>query len=142
MIFRTKRRFLPKFKIFNSKNEIGSCKPINIWKYHFKLKLEGQSYEMVQHKKHKVSIFKEDQQVAWFDKQAVSWFNGVNYTLICDDDQDPSIMALILMIWDDLKSPTGDSNDNTITLDFGNIGSEAKKFDKNWKPKNLKQPYF
>ncbi len=98
------------------------------------MNVENESYEIIGHKGHKVSIFKDGSQIAWFHKISISWFNGINYTLTCNSDSNKKALALIVLCWNDFNEGN-DSEDTTVTFDLGNIGPEAKKFDTKWKEK-------
>ncbi|WP_299704778.1 hypothetical protein [uncultured Pontibacter sp.] len=74
-------------------------------------------------------------QVAWWDKEMVSLFDGDNFRIIADDDCNCElIMGFCLML--DNHNSSNDST-TTITFDFGNIGAEARAFDTSWKPKQI-----
>jgi len=72
-------------------------------------------------------------QVAWWDKEAVTWFEGDNYHIDADDDIDRELIISFCIIIDDFTSKSHE--DNTVTYDIGNFGLWAKKFDASWRPK-------
>jgi hypothetical protein len=80
----------------------------------------------------KYSVYKNDKQIAWWDKQAVSWFNGDNYTIIADSDADYELIIAFCLIIDNQYN--NNDNSNTVTFDFGNIGGQVRKFNTDWKP--------
>jgi hypothetical protein len=82
----------------------------------------------------KYSVYKNELQVAWWDKEAVSWFDGDNYKILADIDCDLDLIISFCLIVDNFSSNENDGN--TVTYDFGNIGFQAKKFDENWQPKD------
>lgn len=90
-------------------------------------------YEIFGHKGRKFSVYKNDKQVAWWDKDAVTWFNGDNYKIIADKDSDYELIISFCLIIDHTSSNNNDGN--TMTVDFGNIGSTVKQFDPAWQPK-------
>ncbi|NIK92847.1 hypothetical protein GZ212_11845 [Mangrovimonas sp. CR14] len=124
-----------KAKYIFSGHDVGdwTFRTIRIWKMHYKCQIGKDSYDIYGHKGRKVSIFKNDQQIAWFDKSAVSWFEGDNYHLIANDNCNPILLTSFVLIWDNFFN--NDSENSTVTYDFGNIGPEARKFDRNWRPK-------
>ena len=79
------------------------------------------------------SIFKNDTQVAWWDKKAVTWFAGDNYKIIADKDGDIDLIISFCLIVDNFSSD--DHDGNMVTYDFGNIGFQQKRYDNNWQPK-------
>jgi hypothetical protein len=103
-----------------------------IWKMHYQCHVGDDTYDIYGHKGRKVSIFKNDQQIGWFDKSAVAWFEGDNYQLLANDNCNPALLTCFVLIWDNFFS--NGSEDSTVTYDFGNIGPEARKFDRNWRP--------
>ncbi|QNR25153.1 LURP-one-related/scramblase family protein [Croceimicrobium hydrocarbonivorans] len=132
-----------KFNWLNAKYSITGLHPNvltfrtrQIWKMHFACQLGPDRYEIYGHKGRRVSVFLNEQQVAYFDKAAVSWFNGDNYKIVANDDCDPGLLICFVLIWDNFFSSK--SEGNTVTFDFGNIGLEARKFDENWIPKKIK----
>ena len=106
----------------------------NIWKLHYKCQVGQDLYEIFGHRGRKYSIYKNDEQIAWWDKEAVSWFSGDNYKLIANKDSEIELLICFCLIMDNAKSQNDEGN--TMTYDFGNIGPQAKKFNPNWKPKN------
>jgi uncharacterized protein YxjI len=107
---------------------------VSIWKNHFSCQLGNDLYEIYGHRGRKYSIYKNNNQVGWWDKSAVSWFNGDNYCIIADSDADIPLLISFCLIIDSQKS--NDKDMQTVTYDFGNIGPQAKQFDASWKPKN------
>jgi len=107
---------------------------VSIWKRHFECRIGEDLYEIFGHRGRKYSIYKNDIQIAWWDKEAVSWFNGDNYKLIADEDSEVELLICFCLIMDNAKSQNDERT--TVHYDFGNIGPQAKKFNQNWKPKN------
>lgn len=108
----------------------------NMWKRHYNCIVGQDNYEIFGHNGRKYSIYKNDKQVAWWDKESVSWFNGDNYKIIADNDCDYCIIISFCLVID--NSASNDNDGNMVTIDLGNFGSQAKEFDKNWQPnKNI-----
>lgn len=105
----------------------------SFWKLHYYCQVGQDLYEIFGHKGRKFSVYKNDHQVAWWDKDAVTWFNGDNYKIIADKDSDYELIISFCLIIDNNSSNNNDGN--TMTVDLGNIGSTVKKFDPAWQPK-------
>lgn len=106
---------------------------ISIWKLHYECHVGEDIYEIFGHRGRKYSIYKNDNQIAWWDKEAVSWFNGDNYKITADNDCDIELLICFCLIIDNAKSKNSDGN--TVNIDLGNIGFQARKFNPNWIPK-------
>jgi uncharacterized protein YxjI len=90
-------------------------------------------YEIFGHRGRKYSVYKNNVQIAYWDKKAITWFNGDNYKIIADKDSDYELIISFCLIIDNFFSNNNDNN--TMTVDFGNIGPQTKKFDPAWQPK-------
>jgi hypothetical protein len=104
----------------------------SVWKNHFQCQYGSENFDIYGHKGRKFSVYKNDRQVAWWDKQAVSWFEGDNYKLIADVDSDYELIMAFCLIIDNHLSNSNEGN--TVTFDLGNIGPQAKAFDSTWLP--------
>jgi hypothetical protein len=71
--------------------------------------------------------------VAWWEKEAVSWFDGDNYTITADNDCHAELIIAFCLIIDNHKSNR--HGDNAVSYDIGNIGGQVKEFDSHWRPK-------
>jgi uncharacterized protein YxjI len=102
------------------------------WKAQYQCQVGPDDYVLYGHRGRKVSIYKNDRQIAWWDKQAVSWFAGDNYKLTCDKDADTELLIAFCLIVDNFASD--DHDGNMINIDLGNL-FQARKFDRDWQPK-------
>lgn len=114
-------------------NNILEFRTKSIWKLYYQCQCGSDIYDIYGHRGRKYSIYKNNNQVAWWDKKAVTWFAGDNYKIIADKDCDVNLIISFCLIVDNFSSE--DHDGNTVTYDFGNIGFQAKTFDKNWQPK-------
>jgi uncharacterized protein YxjI len=105
----------------------------SFWKRHYQCQVGQDLFEIFGHRDRKYSIYKNYKQIAWWDKRAVAWFNGDNYKIIADKDCDHELIISFCLIIDNTQS--NDNGGNTLTIDVGNIGPQAKKFDPTWQPK-------
>lgn len=122
-----------KYDIYRNEQKY-EFRTVSFWKNHHKCHVGNDVYEIYGHRGRKYSIFKNNIQVAWWDKNLVTWFNGDNYQMNADNDCDGELIIAFCLIIDNKSESKNDNN--TLNIDFGNIGWEAKKFDTNWTPKN------
>ena len=66
---------------------------ISRWKSHYRCEMAGDVYDIYGHRGRTYSVYKNDVQTAWWNKQAVSWFDGDNYTIVANDGGVPSNTA-------------------------------------------------
>jgi uncharacterized protein YxjI len=90
------------------------------------------TYEVCGHRGRKYSIFKNNVQVAWWSKKAISFFAGDSLKLITDDKIDLDFILALCITVEHLK--TRRRKNRYINMDFGKI-FQSRKFDKNWQPK-------
>jgi uncharacterized protein YxjI len=105
----------------------------SFWKGHYQCQSGNDLYDIYGHKGRKCSIYKNNTQVAWWDKKALTWFEGDNYRILADRDSDSELLITFCLILDQYRSNS--KGDNSLTIDFGSIGPQAKKFDVTWQPK-------
>jgi len=114
-------------------NNVFEFRTISFWKLHYNCLVGMDSYDIYGHRGRKYSIFKNDIQVAWWDKKAVTWFAGDNYKITADKNCDINLLISFCLIIDNF---TSDKNEgNAVNIDLGNFGFQTKKFDVNWNPK-------
>ena len=131
-----KRRFSwfkAAYDIIQWDSNIMEFRTVSYWKQHYNCLVGMDSYDIYGHRGRKYSIYKNDVQVAWWDKEAVTWFAGDNYKIIADKDCNVNLLVSFCLIIDNFKSDNHDGN--TVNVDLGNIGFQTKKFDVNWNPK-------
>lgn len=105
----------------------------SFWKRHFQCQYRSDVFDIYSHRGRKYSVFKNNNQIAWWNKQAVTWFEGDNYKIITDRDSNVELVIAFCLIIDNHSS--NDKGNNSMTIDFGNIGPQARAFDKTWQPK-------
>jgi hypothetical protein len=106
---------------------------VAFWKQQFRRQAGKDTYDIYEHRGLKVSIYKNDRQIAWWDQEPVSWFAGDNYTIIADRDADAELLISFCLVIDNYRSDNHDGN--TFTFNIGHIGPQARKFDPDWQPK-------
>lgn len=125
--------FKPKYDITRSDKNVLQFRTVSFWKLHYQCQFGSDFYDIYGHNGRKYSIYKNSNQVAWWDKQAVSWFAGDNYKITADKDCDVDLIISFCLIVDNFSSNSNDGN--AVTVDLGNLGIQVKKFDKTWIPK-------
>lgn len=125
--------FKAKYDITRWDNNVFQFRTKSIWKLHYQCQFGPDTYDIYGHRGRKYSVYKNDIQVAWWDKKAVSWFAGDNYKITADKDCDIDLIISFCLIVDNFSY--NDKDGNTVTYDLGNIGFQAKKFDNSWHPK-------
>ena len=103
----------------------------NFLKRHYYCQVGADYYEIFGHRGRKYSVYKNAKQIAWWDKNAVVWFEGDNYKIVADKDIDAELLISFCLAVDN-KS---ERKSSAITWDIGSIGPQVKKFDANWQPK-------
>ncbi len=91
-------------------------------------------YKLYRNKGRKYSIYKNDVQVAWWDKNANSILGENFYTIIADKDADADLIISLCLVVDNGSGRGGTGS--IFSTDLGYFGEEAKEFDDKWQPKN------
>lgn len=141
--------FLPDFTVTREDNSSLRFKAKSLLKMHFVCQSGQDTYEIFGHKGWKYSVFKNNVQVAWFEKGgSTSWSPNNNFRIISDSDADTDLIITFCLIiewqfninrqddmgrWENLNG-FGDGKEFKVK-DTGNIGPVARQFDQNWQPK-------
>ena len=84
-------------------------------------------------KEAKYSVYKNSTQVAWWEKEAVTWFEGDNYAITANNDCNVELIIAFCLIIDNHKSKS--HSENAVSYNIGNIGGQIKEFDPYWRAK-------
>jgi len=103
-----------------------------LWTRVFVCEGDNETFRLFEHKGLRYSIFHNDRQIAAFVKNRVVFGSGNQYKIRIDSDAD-SIVILCLVLT--INSAEYDDDDSSVTIDFGNVGPEGKKFDESWQPR-------
>ena len=114
-------------------NNVLEFRTISFWRSQYQCQVGKDMYDIYGHRGRKYSIYKNDQQVAWWDKAVVSWFAGDNYKIFANANSDPELLMSFCLIIDNFRSDNHDGH--AINIDIGNIGFQTRKFDPDWQPK-------
>lgn len=106
---------------------------LSVRKIQYRCQVGFDRYDIYGHRGRKHSIFKNGVQIGWWDKAAVTWFDGDNYSITADDDADIELLMSFCLLMDNYASK--DKDKGAVSVDFGNLGFGCKKFDSNWRPK-------
>ena len=105
---------------------------VSWWKNHFACVLEDDEYDILIHRKRLYSVFKNRQQVAYWEKEMISFFAGDRYRIYCDDDADYEMIMAFCLILDNYHK--GKKGKGSMKIDFGFTWREARPFDNQWRP--------
>ncbi len=125
--------FYLSYNLIKSNHQVLEFRTKSYWRNHYHCQVGYDAYDIYGHRGRKYSVYKNDQQVAWWDKDAVSWFNGDNYRIIADKDCDMELIVSFCLIID--NSFSNDNDNAMFNFDLGSIGPQAKKFNPQWQPK-------
>lgn len=105
----------------------------SMWKLQYQCTYGQDQFDIYGHRGRKYSVYKNDVQIAWWNKEAVTWFEGDNYTIIADKGSNYELIIAFCLIIDNYSS---NNNEGTmLSIDFGNIGGQVKEFNPAWMPK-------
>jgi hypothetical protein len=103
------------------------------WKSHYRCRYGADVYDIYGHRGTTHSVYKNDRQLAWWQQARVTWFEGDTYSIQADEGSDAELLIAFCLLLD-VPASAGE-NQNTLTLNFGSIGPQARAFDKTWQPK-------
>jgi uncharacterized protein YxjI len=103
-----------------------------MWTQVYSCQGAGETYTLYVHRGLKFSIFKDDRQIAAFTKNLVVLGSGNNYEIHMDSDADALLIICMVIT---INSADFDDDKETVSIDFGNIGPQGRKFDDSWEPK-------
>ena len=131
-------RITRKFSWFREKYEFGLSdgkiyhfRTERIWKPTFVCESQNESFRLYEHKGLKWSIFQSDHQIAAFTTNRVTIGGGHRYEIRMN--RDANVVVVICMALTVDTSENEDDHD-TVSIDFGNVGPEARRFDESWEP--------
>jgi uncharacterized protein YxjI len=124
--------FVAKYNITNTDQNKFEFRTSSFWKGHYECQHSSDIYDIYAHRGRKYSVYKNNLQVAWWTKKAVTWFNGDNYKIISNNSCDKNLLITFCLIIDNYTS--NDKNKRTVNFNIGRIGPQAKKFDPDWLP--------
>ncbi len=123
----------PNYTIRLHDNRTVEFRADSFWKMHYQCHVSPDMYHVYGHRGRKFSVYRNTNQVAWWEKEAVSWFEGDNYTITADHDCNVELIIAFCLIIDNHKSKR--HGDSAVSYNIGNIGAEVKAFNPYWSPK-------
>lgn len=135
--FKVKKKFFllyPTYVLTDSQGKEAILEMKSYWKTHYQCTYQHKVYDIYAHRGRKCSVFINGKQVAWWDKQAVSWFDGDNYQIIADDDINEQVLIACCLAYDNYTYKSQDKG--VFNYDLGNLIFQNRSFDKQWKPNN------
>lgn len=134
VVYTIKRKFSwirAKYELKDELDRVYELKTESVIKGHFSCDFNQDRYELFRHKGRKCSIYKNEEQIGWWDKKAVTWLNGDNYTITTNDDINlPLVIALCIAMDNFLTA----GNKGTFNVDIGKLNSGVKPFNELWEP--------
>ncbi|QNF31851.1 hypothetical protein HUW51_03620 [Adhaeribacter swui] len=95
------------------------------WTFEYK----NHQYAFYHHKWHQKSLFKDERQVARFDKRTVNLFKYDRAFVIANNDEDELLLLGIFLAYDMLESYDSDGPNY-----YGRVQEGVKKIDPDWQP--------
>jgi uncharacterized protein YxjI len=123
--------FLPKYDIELCDGQKLKFRTKSRWNLHYQCTSENDVYDIYGHRGRKWSIFKNDNQIAYWTEQAVTFLSGDNYKIFANKNAEHELIIAFCLILDNASAST---NGSLFTFNVGNIGNETKVFDVKWKP--------
>lgn len=136
--FTIKRRwawFNLAYDLIRSDKRVFKLKTVELRRGHYSCQVVHDSYDIYQNKGRRYSIFKNNIQIAYWEKDAISVYEGDYYRITADYDVDVELLICFCICIDNSYSNDTSKSSTTITYDFGNIWPTAKSFEETWKPK-------
>lgn len=134
-----KRKFSwlrPTFDFYLQDGRTARFQTKSLRKSHYQVLDRNDLYDIFNHRGRKFSIFKNDIQIAWWDKDAFSVMEGDNYQMIADYDANAEMLMAICLTIDNAKN---NKDGKLMKVDLGNVLWEGRKFDPAWLPRNPDQ---
>jgi len=115
-------------------NKIYSFEEVNNIKLILKCQIDDNLFQLYGHNGNKYSIFKNQNQIAFWEKNNFIFGEKDFYKIIANNDENPLILASFCICLDNAKN----NFQNELSLfnfDIGFKGNMLRKFDTDWKPK-------
>lgn len=122
----------PKYQIVVPGHETTEFRAESAWKLHYRCHFSPDLYHVYGHRGRKHSVYRNDTQIAWWDKEAVTWFDGDNYTIHADRDCNAELVIAFCLILDNHRHK---GHGDAMSIDFGNFFGVVKPFNERWTPR-------
>ena len=111
--------FKPKMLLRFADGSQANYSTITVWKKHYKLEHAGDTYDIYGHSQRRASIYRNNEQVAWYQKNAVAVMAGDVFNATCNHDVNKLIVVCLMLIRD-MTKPS--KNKATVNVDGGSFG--------------------
>ncbi len=115
---------------FYKEQQVITVTVLNRWKGHWAFEFNGEKYDFYFHRGHRKSLYKEDQQMAKFNKRTTNLWEYDKGFIIADNDANDLMLICLFLAYD-----MGETNDADISVDMGNLLEGVKEYDDRWIPK-------
>ncbi|TNE80602.1 MAG: hypothetical protein EP332_07125 [Bacteroidetes bacterium] len=107
----------------------------SIWDGSYTCVFKQDLYDIIRHSNGRLySVFKNNQQIAWWDKNKFVWLDGDVYKVTCNSDVNVELLASLCLIVDDIT--TANRKDGLFSAQFNNHAFEDREFNERWRPEN------
>jgi hypothetical protein len=103
------------------------------WQKHFQCTCGADNYDIYGHRGRKFSVYKNDVQVAWWERNSITFFKGDSYRIVTESGPVHLMVIAFCLIIDNYSNSDGSSN--MITINFGSLIGGARPFDPSWAPR-------
>lgn len=103
-----------------------------VWKQVYTCEGNGEHYTLYTHRGLQYSVFRDDRQIAAFEKNRIVWGNGNEFQVRMDSDADLILLICLVLT---VNSEDDSNQGNSLTIDLGSIGPEDRPFDEAWQPR-------
>ena len=122
---------IPEFFIRYTNFHQIEIKTISIFKRHFQAIDNTDLYDMYEHRGRKLSLFKNDRQIATIKYKGFSVLNENEYLISANDNESVKMLSSFCLMIYIFKN---NGKKGIVNFTFGYLGSEKMKFDNEWKP--------
>lgn len=102
---------------------------VNHFKGHWTFLLNEHKYDYFQHAGRKMSLYKNDRQVAKYKMGTVHLWESDSGFVISNNDEDALLLIALFLMLD-----MGETNGADLTLDLGNVFAGVKEYNEYWQP--------
>lgn len=129
--------FKAKYKIRLSDNNEIEFKTKSTWKLHYQCQKGVDTFDIYGHIGRKYSVYKNNVQIAYWDKNGDILRNGVKYSIISDNHCEFELVIAFCLIIDNFLVFDAEQRRGMV-FNFGNVGGQEKEFNADWKPNDRK----
>jgi uncharacterized protein YxjI len=124
--------FKANYEITFSDGTICFFQTVSYLRSHYNCQIATDIYDIYGHRGRKYSIYRNDQQIAWWEKEMITLLEGDEYKITANEDCNAELLICFCLIIDNYAN--GNHGENVLTINWGYLGLQARKFDKTWRP--------